>query len=115
MTKRILLAFLGFYRYWVSPVVHVLSPQGCKFQPTCSQYASEAIAIHGPRRGGGMAIGRLARCHPFTQGGFDPVPLPIETIAGSSRPSRSRIDSPDQIDPPGGGRLTVTVLRDPLP
>jgi hypothetical protein len=74
--SRLLLALLAFYRRWISPAIHSLSPgQGCKFLPTCSEYASGAIATHGPLRGTGLAIWRLLRCHPFTRGGFDPVPL----------------------------------------
>jgi putative membrane protein insertion efficiency factor len=79
MTKRLLLRFLDLYRYWLSPVVHSLSPTGCKFQPTCSQYASEAIGLHGAPRGAWLALRRLMRCHPFTRGGFDPVPLVQES------------------------------------
>jgi uncharacterized protein len=71
---RLLLALLGFYKRWLSPALHTLHPGGCKFLPTCSDYAAEAIAIHGPLRGSGLAARRLLRCHPFTRGGFDPVP-----------------------------------------
>ncbi|WP_263355598.1 membrane protein insertion efficiency factor YidD [Acidicapsa ligni] len=77
--KRILLAILGFYRYWLSPAMHSLFPGGCRYEPTCSQYAVEAVTIHGPVRGSWMALRRLLRCHPFARirnGGFDPVPFP---------------------------------------
>lgn len=70
----ILLALLRFYRRWLSPALHVLTPGGCKFLPTCSEYAMIAIATHGPLKGSGLALWRLLRCHPFTAGGFDPVP-----------------------------------------
>ena len=73
--KRILLAFLAFYRYWLSPAIHSVFPGGCRYQPTCSQYASEAITLHGVLLGSRMALLRLLRCHPFARGGFDPVPL----------------------------------------
>lgn len=76
MTKRILLAFLDLYRRWLSPVVHALSPTGCRYRPTCSEYAVEAIAMHGAARGSWLALRRLMRCHPFAHSGFDPVPLP---------------------------------------
>jgi uncharacterized protein len=72
---RLLLAILAFYKRWLSPALHALSPGGCKFEPTCSEYAAEAIAAHGPWRGGALAGWRLLRCHPFSRGGFDPVPL----------------------------------------
>jgi len=71
---RILLATLAFYQRWISPAVHSLSPGGCRYLPTCSEYAKGAIAIHGPVRGVGLALGRLLRCHPFARGGLDEVP-----------------------------------------
>jgi putative membrane protein insertion efficiency factor len=75
VVTRVLLALLAFYRRWISPAIHSLSPgHGCKFLPTCSEYASVAIATHGPLRGTALAVWRLLRCHPFTRGGLDPVP-----------------------------------------
>lgn len=75
MTTRLLLALLSFYRRWLSPAIHSLNPgNGCRYVPTCSQYASEAIAVHGPLRGGGLALWRLLRCNPFGRGGLDLVP-----------------------------------------
>ncbi len=72
---RILLAALDFYRRWLSPAVHSLGgPGGCRFLPTCSEYASGAIAMHGPLRGSALAFWRLLRCNPFSRGGLDPVP-----------------------------------------
>lgn len=73
--KRLLLAAIGFYKRWLSPALHSLGVGGCKFRPTCSEYAAEAIAIHGALRGTTLAASRLLRCHPFGPGGFDPVPL----------------------------------------
>lgn len=60
------------YRYFISP----LRPPSCRFLPTCSEYAIEAITVHGPVRGGWLALRRLARCHPWGGSGFDPVPPP---------------------------------------
>jgi putative membrane protein insertion efficiency factor len=72
---RILLSTLAFYRRWLSPAVHSLSPGGgCRYVPTCSEYASMAIATHGPLRGTALALWRLLRCNPFARGGLDPVP-----------------------------------------
>lgn len=71
---RILLAMIAFYRRWISPALHAVSHSRCKFNPTCSDYAAQAIATHGPLRGSELAAWRLLRCHPFTPGGFDPVP-----------------------------------------
>ncbi len=74
MITRFLLATLAFYRRWLSPAVHTMSAGGCRFQPTCSEYAAVAIATHGPLRGTALAIWRLLRCHPFSKGGLDQVP-----------------------------------------
>ena len=73
---RFLLAALAFYKRWLSPAVHTLGVGGCRFQPTCSDYAVTAIALHGPLRGTALAVGRILRCHPFSRGGLDQVPLP---------------------------------------
>lgn len=60
------------YRRYVSPLL----PRRCRFHPTCSRYALDALAAHGPWRGSLLAARRLLRCHPFHPGGFDPVPAP---------------------------------------
>ena len=84
---RILLALIAFYRRWISPALHAVSSGRCKFIPTCSEYAEQAIATHGPLRGCGLAAWRLLRCHPFTPGGFDPVPPPSGPVpAAATRP-----------------------------
>lgn len=57
------------YKWLISPLL----PPACKFVPTCSEYAQEAIAYYGFWRGTGKAAWRLLRCHPFSRGGFDPV------------------------------------------
>jgi hypothetical protein len=74
MTTRLLLALLSFYQRWISPPLHALSPGGCKYLPTCSEYAMQAIAVHGPLRGVVLAVWRLLRCNPFSRGGLDLVP-----------------------------------------
>jgi putative membrane protein insertion efficiency factor len=63
-------AALDFYKRAISPWL----PPACRFEPTCSIYAREAIERHGLRRGSFLALRRLLRCHPFHSGGFDPVP-----------------------------------------
>jgi uncharacterized protein len=67
---RLLLALIRAYRYLLSP----WWGGGCRFTPSCSSYAMEAIERHGAGRGGWLALRRIARCHPWCAGGFDPVP-----------------------------------------
>jgi putative membrane protein insertion efficiency factor len=68
--KYLLIGFLKFYRRFVSPMYG----QVCRFYPSCSAYALEAVQLHGAVRGSWLAARRLARCHPWNPGGFDPVP-----------------------------------------
>lgn len=69
--KWFLLALIGFYRKHISP--H--TPPACRFTPTCSQYAQEAITKYGAFKGGLLALRRILRCHPFYKGDhYDPVP-----------------------------------------
>jgi len=65
-----LLALIWLYRKLVSPVL----PQACRYYPSCSQYAQEAVLVHGPVVGPWLALKRLLRCHPWAPGGPDPVP-----------------------------------------
>ena len=69
--KTVLLALLRGYQYVLRPMLG----SNCRFYPSCSDYAREAIEQHGPLRGVWLAIRRVARCHPYHPGGFDPVPL----------------------------------------
>jgi hypothetical protein len=68
--KKLVQAPIRFYRKFLSP----LKPPVCRFYPTCSQYALEAVEVHGVLKGGYLAIKRIVKCHPFHPGGFDPVP-----------------------------------------
>ncbi len=70
--RRIFLLPVYFYRYVVSPVL----PKACRYHPSCSVYAIEAVLLHGIFRGSWLAVRRVARCHPWAEGGFDPVPPP---------------------------------------
>jgi len=68
--KRILLALLRQYKRWISRVL----PVSCRYVPTCSEYAVEAVELHGAARGSYLALRRLLRCHPFGGHGVDQVP-----------------------------------------
>jgi putative membrane protein insertion efficiency factor len=69
LTRNLLLGLLRFYQWGVSPML----PSACRFQPTCSEYMRQAVLRHGLLRGVWMGLKRLGRCHPFCEGGFDPV------------------------------------------
>lgn len=97
LPARLLLGPIAFYRRWMSPALG----QRCRFAPSCSAYAAEAIASHGALRGSWLAVRRMARCHPFHPGGHDPVP-PVrhpwvtmertpEDPASPDSPERSRV------------------------
>lgn len=68
--KRALLTLIAAYRRWISPAI----PRRCRYEPSCSAYATEAIGRFGVPRGSLLASWRLLRCNPFSHGGFDPVP-----------------------------------------
>jgi uncharacterized protein len=70
MFRAIFLGLIRFYRNGVSPFI----PPSCRFSPTCSAYAQEAITRYGAGRGGWLSLRRLLRCHPFGGKGYDPVP-----------------------------------------
>ena len=67
--QKILIALLLGYKKFVSPFL----PSACRYSPTCSEYMMQAVAKYGAVRGVWMGLKRLARCHPFHEGGFDPV------------------------------------------
>jgi putative membrane protein insertion efficiency factor len=70
LPQRLLALLIRGYQRLLSPLL----PPSCRFHPSCSQYALEAIDRHGALKGSWLAVRRLARCHPFNAGGFDPVP-----------------------------------------
>lgn len=70
LPRRTIAGLIRGYQLLISPIL----PPSCRFAPSCSQYALEAITRHGALRGGWLAARRLVRCHPFHPGGFDPVP-----------------------------------------
>ncbi len=70
LPRTILAGLIRIYQRLISPLL----PASCRFYPSCSQYALEAVTRHGALKGSWLATRRLARCHPFHPGGFDPVP-----------------------------------------
>lgn len=76
--KSFALLIVRLYQRWVSPSL----PPSCRYVPTCSDYAMEAIERYGALRGGLMAAWRLLRCHPFVKGGYDPVVKDLNTAPG---------------------------------
>jgi uncharacterized protein len=73
--KPVILAIIKCYRYCISPML----PRSCRFYPSCSEYAAEAVTDYGALKGSWLAMRRLAKCHPFHPGGVDPVPEKIKT------------------------------------
>jgi len=74
--RRPLLLLIRFYQRVISPI----KPRTCRFHPTCSHYAYQAIDRHGALLGGWLAARRILRCHPLNPGGFDPVPEKVELV-----------------------------------
>lgn len=70
LLSKVMLALIAFYRTCISPLL----PPTCRYTPTCSQYAKEAIQKYGPFKGGWLAFKRILRCNPFGGSGYDPVP-----------------------------------------
>jgi putative membrane protein insertion efficiency factor len=79
--KQVMQFVLRCYQRVISPML----PHACRFVPTCSQYAIEAVECHGAIRGSVLAAGRLLRCHPFARAGFDPVPSTMAKPGYESR------------------------------
>jgi len=83
----VLVGLLTVYRKFISPL---LGPR-CRFYPSCSAYALEAVQLHGALRGSWLAVRRLSRCHPFHAGGIDPVPGSAAYEAGSGGTGRQDV------------------------
>ena len=79
VVARVIVAPIRFYQRFVSPAL----PASCRYYPTCSSYAVEALQVHGAVRGIWLAVRRLGRCHPWHEGGMDPVPPARERHARS--------------------------------
>ncbi len=87
MIAKSALALIKFYKLAVSPYL----PSTCIYQPTCSEYAAEAIEVHGVSRGVWMGVKRIARCNPFTTGGLDPVPVRNEDTISTKCSSKTQV------------------------
>lgn len=81
MTAKLLLGLIRLYQVTLSPYTGGC----CRFEPSCSRYAAEAIREHGALRGGWLAVRRLARCHPLGRSGYDPVPTRSPRLANEDR------------------------------
>lgn len=71
LAQSVLLALIWLYQRLLSPIF----VGSCRFEPSCSEYARQAVTLHGPLRGGLLAVWRLLRCQPLCRGGYDPVPV----------------------------------------
>jgi uncharacterized protein len=68
--KTVVIMLIKGYQWWIGPLL----PASCRYYPSCSAYAVEAVEKHGAKKGSWLAVRRILRCHPFHPGGFDPVP-----------------------------------------
>ncbi len=99
--KYVLIGLLKAYRFAISP----LYGQVCRYHPSCSAYALEAVTVHGSLRGTWLSVRRLGRCHPWSAGGYDPVPskaVPSNTVPSESVP-------PANLDAPVGSRANFST------
>jgi uncharacterized protein len=100
--KHVVLLLLRGYKWAISP----LFPPACRYVPTCSEYAMEAVERYGAVRGGVMALWRVLRCHPLARGGYDPV---VSECCGGHKHEAAGVETPIQA---GGGVGSVAeVLR----
>jgi uncharacterized protein len=114
--QRVTLHLLRGYKWMISP----LFPPACRYVPTCSEYAMEAIERYGVLRGGLLALGRLLRCHPFVKGGYDPVVKrsveePLSKRSGSQWKHTASESAPHSHRPCKSGALAPRNSARPLP
>ncbi|MFL2499971.1 MAG: membrane protein insertion efficiency factor YidD [Porticoccaceae bacterium] len=79
--RRLLIGIIKGYQFLLSPLIG----QNCRFHPTCSHYAIEAINEHGVLKGGYLSVRRIIKCHPFNEGGHDPVPTKCDKQLNSNK------------------------------
>lgn len=92
--KYLLIGLLKAYRLLISP----LYGQVCRYHPSCSAYALEAVTVHGSIKGSWLAVRRLGSCHPWSPGGYDPVPPKAGSESVAEAESTENVDEPAQID-----------------
>jgi hypothetical protein len=90
--RRVLIGIIRAYQLVLSP----LMGRQCRFEPTCSCYAIEAIKRHGSVRGGWLGVKRICRCHPFSPGGYDPVPE-LDAQATTPTPDENESTNPPSV------------------
>ena len=106
MLRSALVGLIRFYQVAISPRL----PASCRFQPTCSAYALEAVERHGVLKGSRLAAWRLLRCHPWGGMGFDPVPGGTPPGTGSLHPQQGRDPAPRGV---GDETRTAEVTQNP--
>ena len=106
LVKLVALQLLRAYKWAISP----LFPPACRYVPTCSEYAMEAIERYGAFRGSFMAVARLLRCHPFAGGGYDPVVSPQHICTERPATSNQRTNDQPTNDQPTKDQLTNLQL-----
>lgn len=84
LTKIIAIPFIWFVRFY-QVAISPYTPSSCRYEPTCSHYALEALKTHGLFSGGVLAVKRIFSCHPWSKGGYDPVPEVKNSIENSSK------------------------------
>lgn len=73
MITKLIIRFIGFYQKFISPFISTYLGFNCRFYPSCSEYTKQAIEKYGLMKGSFLGLKRILRCHPFSQGGYDPV------------------------------------------
>lgn len=106
---RALLRCIGFYSRAISPAL----PPRCRFHPTCSAYAAEAVAVHGAGRGSWLALRRILKCAPWHPGGVDLVPERAPGTAGASHSSSTAVPSPPPSPASQGGTARRSARATP--